>query len=219
MTRPRGVEPTGGSGGTTFWDLLDDAARAALAEAGDEVRHPPAEDLVRQYDLSDHLLVVLGGCVKVTTASAGGYRAVLALRGPGDLLGEQSGLDGRARSATLTALTPVRALRLPAEDFAAVSRRHPGVTAAVNHVLSVRLREADRHRTAAGADSIAARLAELLLDLAAPYGRRGTSGELVIGLPLSQDDLAGLVLGSRRTVSRVLEQWRARAWVTTGRTR
>jgi CRP-like cAMP-binding protein len=38
-----------------------------------------------------------------------------------------------------------------------------------------------------------------------------------LALALSQDDLAGLLLTSRRTVSRVLEQWRAQGWIVTGR--
>lgn len=210
--------PIGHGRGTPFWDLLDAPARAALRDAGKVASYATREHLLRQNDLTDHLLVLGSGCVKVTAVSAAGYQAVLALRGPGDLLGEQAGLDGGARSATLTALTPVHALRIPAPAFKDAGRDHPAITGAVHQVLSARLRDADRQRTAAGADTLAARLADLLLDLAAAYGRRHASGAVEIGLPLSQDDFAGLVLGSRRTVSRVLEQWRADGWVTTGRT-
>ncbi|MCN9241981.1 Crp/Fnr family transcriptional regulator [Streptomyces sp. RY43-2] len=214
-----GPGPVGrGPGGSPFWDLLDDPARTALRRAGQVAAYAAREELLRQNDLSDHLLVVGRGCVKVTTVSAAGYQAVLALRNPGDLLGEQAGLDGGPRSATLSAVTPVRALVIPAGAFRSAARAHPVITGAVHQVLSARLRDADRQRTSAGADPLGSRLAGLLLDLAATHGRRRTSGAVEIGLPLSQDDLAGLVLGSRRTVSRVLEQWRADGWVTTGRT-
>ncbi|MEW1995884.1 Crp/Fnr family transcriptional regulator [Streptomyces coelicoflavus] len=210
--------PIGHGRGTPFWDLLDAPARAALRRAGRPASYAPRDELLRQNDLTDHLLVLGSGCVKVSSASAAGYQAVLALRGPGDLVGEQAGLDGGARSATLTALTPVRALRIPPPAFKAAARDHPAITGAVHQMLSARLRDADRQRTAAGADTLSTRLADLLLDLAAGYGRRGASGAVEIALPLSQDDFAGLVLGSRRTVSRILEQWRADGWVTTGRT-
>ncbi|MEV6115690.1 Crp/Fnr family transcriptional regulator [Streptomyces sp. NPDC052109] len=211
--------PTGrGPGRTPFWDLLDDPARATLRRAGRPAEYAAREELLRQDDLTDHLLVVGRGCVKVTTVSAAGYQAVLALRNPGDLLGEQAGLDGGPRSATLTAVTPVRALVIPAAAFRSAVRDHPVITGAVHQVLSARLRDADRQRTSAGADPLASRLAGLLLDLAATHGRRHASGTMEIGLPLSQDDFAGLILGSRRTVSRLLEQWRADGWVSTGRT-
>ncbi|WP_327403405.1 Crp/Fnr family transcriptional regulator [Streptomyces sp. NBC_01288] len=207
-----------GPGRTPFWDLLDPAARQVLRAGGQVTAYAAREDLLRQNDFGDHLLVLGCGCIKVTTVSAVGYQAVLALRGPGDLLGEQGGLDGGPRSATLTALVPVRALLIPAAIFRAAARDHPVITGAVHHVLSTRLRDADRQRTSAGADPLAARLAGLLLDLAASHGRRHASGAVEISLPLSQDDFAGLVLGSRRSVSRVLEQWRAEGWVITART-
>ncbi|MFI1678214.1 MULTISPECIES: Crp/Fnr family transcriptional regulator [unclassified Streptomyces] len=205
-------------GRTPFWNQLDAMARRTLREAGRVAEFTPREHLLRQDELSDHLLVLGRGCVKVTTIAAAGYQAVLALRGPGDLLGEQAWLDGGPRSATLTALIAVQALVVPGEAFRAAALDHPAITGAVHQVLSARLRDADRQRTSVGADPLATRLAALLLDLAAGHGRRNASGAVDIGLPLSQDDFAGLVLGSRRTVSRVLEQWRAEGWVTTGRT-
>ncbi|WP_405881837.1 Crp/Fnr family transcriptional regulator [Streptomyces sp. NBC_01136] len=207
-----------GPGRTPFWSLLDDAARKALRNVGEVRTFAARRHLMRQDDLTDHLLVVGSGCVKVTAVSSAGYQAVLALRTPGDLLGEQAGLDGGPRSATLTALTTVQALWIAADSFRQAARSHPDITAAVHQMLSARLRDADRQRTSAGADTVAARLAALLLELGTAYGRRHASGAVEIGLPLSQDDFAGLVLSSRRTVSRILEQWRTDGWVTTGRT-
>ncbi|MEV5340314.1 Crp/Fnr family transcriptional regulator [Streptomyces sp. NPDC052676] len=206
-------------GRAPFWNLLDAPARTALRTAGRMTTYSAREHLVVQEDLTDHLVVVGRGWVKVTSVSAVGYEAVLALRGPGDLIGEQAGLDGGPRSATVTALTPVRALVISSGAFRAAARDHGVITRAVHQILSARLREADRQRTSAGADPLAARLAGLLLDLAATHGRRHASDAVEIALPLSQDDFAGLVLGSRRTVSRILEQWRTDGWVTTGRNR
>ncbi|MFB7915277.1 Crp/Fnr family transcriptional regulator [Streptomyces sp. NPDC056061] len=200
-----------------FWSLLDDAARAHLRAVGDMVVFPPKDTLLRQDDLTDHLLVIRRGCAKVAADSAAGYQAVLAIRKAGDLLGEQAALDGGPRSATLTSLTPVEALMISSSLFRAAAQSMPVIALALQQVLSERLREADGHRAAAGAEAVQARLAALLLELGAEYGRPDGSGAVLIALPLSQDEFAGLVLSSRRTVSRVLEQWRGRGWVTTGR--
>ncbi|MER5786338.1 Crp/Fnr family transcriptional regulator [Streptomyces mobaraensis] len=202
-----------------FWSLLDATTRAALLHIGYIRQFPAKSTILHQDDTSSYLLVLRRGCVKVISCTEAGYPAVLAIRNAGDLLGEQGGLDGRPRSASLVALTDVTALVLPADRFATVLRERPGVGEAVRHVLSGRLREADRQRAATGSEAVRARLASLLLDLAERYGRRLGSGEVHILLPLSQDDLAGLVLSSRRTVSRVLEQWRNLSWVATGRHR
>jgi CRP/FNR family cyclic AMP-dependent transcriptional regulator len=56
-----------------------------------------------------------------------------------------------------------------------------------------------------------------VLDLGERYGRRTAQGGVRIDLPLSQDDLAGLVVSSRRTISRILEEWRREKLLTTGR--
>ncbi len=177
------------------------------------------EALLRKGDASDHLLVVGRGCVKVVASTSRGYEAVLAIRGTGDLLGEQAAFDGSPRSASVLALTSTRALLLPLSDFDALCRTEAAVARALRHTQSDRLRQADRRRVAAGAEGTGERLAALLLDLGERYGSRCVDGGLLVGLPLSQDDLAGLVLASRRSVSRVLEQWRGRGWVTTGRNR
>ncbi|WP_230883069.1 Crp/Fnr family transcriptional regulator [Streptomyces venezuelae] len=202
-----------------FWSLLDDEARAELLGIGSIVVFPPKETLLRQYDLTDHLLVVRRGCVKVAANSAAGYQAVLAIRNAGDLLGEQAALDGGPRSATLTSLTVVEALMIPSPAFRTAARSAPAIALALQQVLSERLREADGHRAAAGSEAVQARLAALLLELGTEYGCPVGDSSVLIALPLSQDDFAGLVLSSRRTVNRVFEQWRGRGWVTTGRNR
>ncbi len=46
-----------------------------------------------------------------------GKEIVLAFRGPGDLLGELSAIDGEPRSATVEAIEPVEALALSSRDF------------------------------------------------------------------------------------------------------
>ncbi|MFD0259970.1 Crp/Fnr family transcriptional regulator [Kitasatospora indigofera] len=200
-----------------FWSLIDEAARTELAGAGRTARFAQGAEIVRQHERSDHLLVIREGCVKVVVESEIGYQAVLALRGPGDLLGEQAGLDGGARSAAVHALAPVEVLLIPLSRFGAAQRAHPSIVQAVQHVLSGRLRDADIQRAATGSEAVRKRLAVLLLSLAEQYGHRAGPTEVRIMLPLSQDDLAGLVLTSRRTVSRILEQWRGEGWLVTGR--
>lgn len=200
-----------------FWCLLDSADQSALLQAGTVRVVARDEILVIQEESSDHLLIVLQGCVKVLTDSASGYRAVLALRGKGDLLGEQAGIDGRSRSATLKAVLPGQVLVVQLDRFRELAARRAGIARARDKVLSGRLREADRKRLSTS-EPVPERLAALLLELGDRFGRRGARpGEICIELPLSQEDLAGLVLSSLRTVSRVLEEWRHQMVVSTGR--
>lgn len=212
-------EPDGGRApaGQDFWSLLDEAARQRVRDAAHPRTFAARAHLVHQDEVSDHVFVLRRGCVKVYADTGTGYQAVLALRGGGDLLGEQAGLDRQPRSASIAALREVEALVLPASRFGALLRSVPVVAHAVQQVLSRRLREADRQRAAVGSTSVDARLAALVLDLGARYGRPAPGQAVRIDLPLSQDDLAGLVLGSRRAVARALEEWRGLGILTTGR--
>ncbi|SEN43790.1 Crp/Fnr family transcriptional regulator [Actinacidiphila rubida] len=201
----------------SFWSLLDAPTRNALRAAGHLRTYAPRTLLLRQDDRSDHIFVLRSGCVKVYTDSDTGYRAVLALRSAGDLVGEQSGLNRRPRSASVCALIEVQALVVTAGRFGAMLKASPVVAHAVQQVLSQRLRDADRQRAAVGSASPESRLAGLLIQLAGRYGVRTADGSVRIELPLSQEDLAGLLVSSLRTVSRILEHWRREGILTTGR--
>ncbi|OJF10072.1 Crp/Fnr family transcriptional regulator [Couchioplanes caeruleus] len=199
-----------------FWRALTDGHRQELLQIGNVRHHPTDTVIVREGDETDFAIVLLDGCVKVSTHGNRGYQAILGLRSRGDLVGELAGVDGGRRSATLTALTVVEALTLPAGAFRRFLRAYPDAAEILQRTVSVRLREADRYRSAAGSETVPQRLAHLLLHLGASYGKR-LGSRVLIGLPLSQEDLAGLILTSQRTVGRVLERWRDERLVETGR--
>ncbi|WP_225891518.1 Crp/Fnr family transcriptional regulator [Streptomyces dioscori] len=202
---------------TTFWEVLEPSDQDALRRAAIHTSLPADEQFLAQGEETDHLVVLLNGWVKVVAQSHAGYRALLALRGPGELLGEQAGLERRRRSASLHTATSVELLHLPARRFHAIAHGNVRVAGALQQTLSQRLREADLQRTGI-TEPVPTRLAALLLDLAERCGYSEPDGTgRRIALPLSQDDLAGLILSSRRTVSRVLEQWRGQGWIVTGR--
>ncbi len=50
------------------------------------------------------VMILLRGCVKIVSHKFNGYEAVLALRDPGDLIGELSSIDGLPRSANVQAV-------------------------------------------------------------------------------------------------------------------
>ncbi|SDT50465.1 Crp/Fnr family transcriptional regulator [Actinoplanes derwentensis] len=203
--------------GRPFWQALDPSHRAALSAMGSPRDYPPQAVLVREGDETDFAVVILKGCVKVSLESAGGYQTVLGLRDAGDVVGEQACMDGRPRSATLSAITRVEALILHGPPLRLFLSRNADVAALLHRTVSARLREADRHRAAAGSESAPQRLASLLLDLGRKYGVATAADGIRLELPLSQSDLAGLISTSPRTIGRALEQWRDDKLISTGR--
>ncbi|GAB0107425.1 Crp/Fnr family transcriptional regulator [Nocardia sp. JMUB6875] len=173
---------------------------------------------MREGELSDHVLVIEAGRVKVTSSTAGGKQVMLAIRGPGDLLGEFSAIDGRARSATVTALSPVIATMVPGEVFRAMLADDGRAAFNLLRIVIGRLREADMQRLEFGAFTVSERIARLLLDYAGRYGRTD-AGRIVIALPLSQTELAHAAGASREAVAKALKRLRAIGAIETSRRR
>lgn len=174
--------------------------------------------LFAEGDRSDSVAYVLAGRVKVSYHTRAGDEVMLAVHGPGQLLGELSAIDGRPRSASVTTLEPVEVLVISAADFHAFISDHPDVGLGLLRMLTSRLRDADRKRVEFGAHDTVGRVASRLLELAERFGEPGTDG-VTVELPLTQEELAGWVGASREGVSKALRTLRERGVVSTGRRR
>jgi CRP-like cAMP-binding protein len=203
---------------TGFLAALDDRERADLLERSGRRRFRRSAAVFHQGGGSDDVVVVLSGRVKVSTVTADGKEVVLAFRGPGDLLGELSAIDGEDRSATVAALEPVEAAVVPARDFRAFLSAHPRVALLLLEMLVRRLRDADRKRVEFGAHDTLGRVAARLVELADSYGEPVADG-VRITLPLSQEELAGWTGSSREAVGKALHALRGLGWVRTERRR
>jgi CRP/FNR family transcriptional regulator, cyclic AMP receptor protein len=197
-----------------FWASLTDADRAALQAQGRAATYARGTPLCMEGDPSTHVLVLLGGWTKVVSSTLEGHEVVLALRGPGDVIGELATDLGGYRTATVRALMPVQALLISADRFNRFLEAHPGATRVYRRVMAERQHELGQNLRTRMESSGAQRLARLLLDLAERCGQVTGNG-VTLAVPLSQTDLASWVGVSRATVTRALHDWRERKLVTT----
>jgi hypothetical protein len=128
----------------SFLEALSAQEAGWLHERGVTRRFERGAALFHERQLSDRVMLLLEGRVKIASASEDGREAVLAFRGPGEVLGELSAIDGQPRSASVTAVDPVRALVVPAADFRHFLERTPRATLWLLTRVISRLREADR---------------------------------------------------------------------------
>jgi CRP-like cAMP-binding protein len=162
-------------------------------------------------------MLLTKGRVKIASTSEEGRESVLAFRGPGEVLGELSAIDGQPRSAGVTAVDPVEALVVPTADFRAFLERSPAAALWILTRLIARLREADRKRAEFGASDTIGRVAARLVELASDYGREQPGGGVLIDLPITQEELASWVGSSREGVNKALHTLRGLGWVDTER--
>ncbi|GAA0369342.1 Crp/Fnr family transcriptional regulator [Actinoallomurus spadix] len=202
-----------------FWQALQESERAALRAAGRTREYATGTLLCSQGADPDHVLIILDGWVKVTAGRADGQEVMLAIRGPSDTIGESGWLNGRPRSANVKALGRVRALAIPAEQFASFLNSHAHAAQVLARVMVGRMDDADRRMTSQVGTSGPKLLALLLLDLAERYGVAGGGGSVTLPLPLTQQELATMIGRARETVARALTVWRREGIVVTRRMR
>ena len=178
---------------------IESGTVALLREEGRPRRFRSGATLFHEGDHSDWIGLVLKGRVKVSCYGADGRERLVAVVGPGELLGELSAIDSEPRSATATLL-----------------EKNPRATLGILRSVIGRLRDSDKRRVEFGALDTVGRVGRLIIELAERYGEE-TDSAIRIRLPLSQEELAGWAGASREAVVKALRQMRSRGWIETGR--
>lgn len=200
-----------------FLGALTDEERRALESSGSRRRFRKGAYLFLEGDRSDHVVVIASGRVKVSSFGPDGREAVLAIRGPGELLGELASLDGDTRSASVSAVETVDALVVPAERFRAFLEERPRVAVMLLQSVIGKLREANRRRVEFATLDVTGRVARRITELADRFGDAEDGGAVVVNAPISQDELASWIGASRKAIVVALRELRERGWIETSR--
>jgi CRP/FNR family transcriptional regulator, cyclic AMP receptor protein len=164
-------------------------------------------------DEGDGCYRVEEGLLKASIAAPGGGERILAILGPGSVVGELSMIDGGPRSASVTALRDSKLSFVGRSAFEAFGQSRPDLYRHVATLLSRRLRDTDDALVATNFLSLKGRLARALLSLAEAFGRDIGQGRILIRQKVSQSDLAAMAGIARENVSRVLNDWTSRSLV------
>jgi CRP-like cAMP-binding protein len=181
-------------------DELDSVASAATTR---ELRR--GDVLFAEGDESEELFLVEDGRVAMSQRSVDGRESVIALMERGDLFGEMPLFDNLGRSTEARALEPSVVIVVPYEPLQAIYEKRPALLWLVVAMLSRRLRTTD----SALADSVfldvTGRTAKRLLELA------GDQDEFT--LPVTQEELAGMVGASRERVNKAIASFLRLGWL------
>jgi CRP-like cAMP-binding protein len=146
----------------------------------------------------------------VRSFSADGEEVVIALLGPGDLMGEMAVLTHGLRNADVVALTPLVAVKLRAGLFRELVFQDAQVSLELARLLAVRLRASHARLLLQRADATT-RLLAVLQDLALTASRG--NDPLAPIPPLPQRELAVMAGLARPTTSSTLANLRERGIV------
>jgi CRP/FNR family transcriptional regulator, cyclic AMP receptor protein len=149
------------------------------------------------------MFALISGRVKIVTLSPEGKEVVLAILVSGDVFGEISMIDGRARTATVLAVENSALLVLERRDLMPFLERHPRVAIKMLESICQRLRTTDELLEDVVFLDLPSRLAKRLLLLAEHYGKNTGQGTR-IEMKLSQTEIGNMVGTSRESVNKQL---------------
>src|SRR5690606_19090816 len=129
----------------TFLGRVGPAVTKRLLTSGRMRQYRKGERLLHEGGLDSHVVLLLRGLVKVTSA-ASGRETLLAVRVPGDILGDGAAMTGRPRAASVTAGGRVDACLVSGEAFRQVMREEPEVVHHLTALVTERLAFANRRR-------------------------------------------------------------------------
>ena len=162
--------------------------------------------LFHEGDVADSLYLVVSGRVAIAISNPIDQReTVVALMDSGDLFGEMSLLDEGSRSAMARALEPSVVFVIPFEPVAKAFRSDPALLWGVCRLLAHRLRVMDEALADSVFLDVTGRTAKRLLEL--------SSGDDEFVLPITQEELAGMVGASRERVNKAIASFIRLGWI------
>ena len=139
-----------------------------------------------------------------------GAERILAIVGPGGIVGELSTIDGLPRSASVATLRDSQLTFVSRGAFQSFADDHPEVYRHLVTLLAARLRDTDEMVAAGSFLPMKGCVARALLDLAEAFGQDLGKGRILIRQKVSQSDVAAMAGIARENVSRILNDWMIR---------
>jgi CRP/FNR family transcriptional regulator, cyclic AMP receptor protein len=193
---------------------LDPSIIFALSTQLRQVEVSRGEMIYRQDERADGLHIILVGKVKICCHATDGREQLLAVRGPGDILGAVSVLDRGPRTATAMAVTNVCTAVVDSDTLQLWMAERPQIAQQLLRFMAGRLRLANNHLLDIIFDDVPGRVAKELLHLAHRFGSQsGESWEVTHDL--TQTEIAQLVGATRESVNKALCDFVQRGWITT----
>jgi CRP/FNR family transcriptional regulator, cyclic AMP receptor protein len=176
-----------------------------IAQSATERRLVRGDVLFNEGDEPDSLYVVLRGRIAIANQSFDKRESVYALMESGDLFGEMGMLDSLPRSTMARALEPSVVLSIPYPPVLELLRSKPDLLWGVTKMLATRLRNMDEALADSVFLDVTGRTAKRLLELA--------DGADEFILPVTQEELAGMVGASRERVNKAIASFIRLGWI------
>ena len=194
-------------GNSAFFAETPADVLALIAASGETKNLQRGDVLFSEGDTPESMYIVLSGRIAIAIGNQpiDGRESVLALMERGDLFGELALLDNGKRSAMARAIEPSSVLQIPYSVVRQQLQLNPTMLWGVTKLLASRLRIMDEVLSDSVFLDVTGRTAKRLLEL--------SSGKDEFVLPITQEELAGMVGASRERVNKAIASFIRLGWL------
>ncbi len=195
-----------------FTDALTEAQRRDVREMARMFEVKRGQQIYAAGDPSDQVFLLKVGVVRISAHAGADDERILAFLYPGDIFGELAVVDDAPRGHIAIAHEDAVLCSFARDVLLRIIPQAPALGYRITKLIGVRLRRFETRVEELLFKSAHARIARVLLDMAADCGIKDNGGVL-IPIRLNQKDLGNLVGLARETVNVVLQDFRARGLV------
>jgi len=192
--------------GASVLGVLEETDRRYLAERSRRRQIAKGQILFSEGDLSDSVLVLVSGHMKVLTYSRDGSEFVVSTVTPGETIGEVGVLSGGPRSATVQATEASIVVTLAGRVIIDLISQRPALAIALLQRLSDMVRSTTGVATDLVFLDLRQRVAKYLL-------RRPPGGPPPARSDVTQSELAANIGASRQRVNACLRDFQKQGWI------
>jgi len=194
----------------TLLSGLSELDRQVILERCERRSVRPRTVIVSQGSSGRDMFIVESGSLKVSVLSGDGKEISFVVLRAGDYFGELSMIDGRRRSATVTAIKSSELLVLGHAEYQQLLHEHPHTATEfltrLLLTLANRMRATDELYQDLVFLDVSSRLAKFLLNASVEDDGTG-QGRRLLDVQLSQYELGTMVNASRESVNKQLRDW------------
>jgi len=176
---------------------------------------PAGSNIITAEQPGEVVYIIRSGTAKIHIEQRDGADVILAILGPGDIVGEMRLIDSAGRSASVVTLEESQLIWLGGEAFQEFLRTIPAFAQNLVRILSARVRLSNELIQALATLDVNGRVARQMLAFAEKYGRTGSNGNILIPIRLTQGDIADLVGASRKRVNQAMVFFKQQGYITT----
>jgi CRP/FNR family transcriptional regulator len=193
---------------------LGNSVLADLELVTSTISLPAQASLFNQGEDARCLYLICSGYLKLTTGKPQNRQMIVRVAGPGSMLGLYAVLSHGVYEVSAESLTPAQLRPVERDRFLNFLRSHKEAQMRAVQCICQEYRFAlqDACRIAL-AETVAARLARLLLELSHQIGEQTEAGAFHFPLLLTHEEMASMACTTRETVTRTLGQFRKDGWI------